>query len=120
MKATFPYPPKELNPNRKLHWAVKAKAVKKYRTECRYIAQAADFGLIEAEFLDLVITIHPPDKRRRDKDNVIASLKAMQDAIADVTEIDDSRFDTSYRMREPIRGGAIKVEIKENDNERDI
>ena len=57
-------------------------------------------------------TFHPPDKRKRDVDNVIASLKALIDGLADAWGIDDSEFLITYprKFAEPVKGGKIIIE----------
>lgn len=60
----------------------------------------------------LEITFHPPDKRRRDRDNNLASIKSAIDGIALALEIDDSNFDYgAVKKGEPIKGGKIVVRI---------
>ncbi len=54
----------------------------------------------------------PPDERRRDRDNLIASMKAVTDGIADALGIDDFNFLTSYAMSEPVKGGAVLVTVR--------
>lgn len=59
----------------------------------------------------------PPDNRRRDRDNLIASMKAATDGIADALGIDDSKFDCSYALGEPIKGGCVHVTISHIETE---
>lgn len=56
------------------------------------------------------VTFHPPDKRKRDRDNIIASFKAGQDGLADAWGIDDNEFEITYALGEPRKGGAVIVE----------
>jgi crossover junction endodeoxyribonuclease RusA len=110
----LPWPPKELSPNKRLHWARKSKATKAYREACGLLMLAeTEASSIQAEGLNLDITFCPPDKRRRDRDNMIASFKAGQDAISDVVGIDDRHFIPTYRVGEPIKGGAVVIRIEE-------
>jgi crossover junction endodeoxyribonuclease RusA len=48
---------------------------------------------------------------------MIASHKAAQDGIADALGIDDSKFECSYRLGEPVKGGAVRVEITPLSNQ---
>jgi crossover junction endodeoxyribonuclease RusA len=57
------------------------------------------------------VTFQPPDKRRRDRDNLQASLKAHFDGIADALGVNDSLFVPTYAIGEPVKGGAVRVEI---------
>jgi len=61
----------------------------------------------------LSFTFCPPDKRRRDRDNLIASMKAATDGIADALGIDDANFTATYSFGEPIKGGSVLVTISE-------
>ena len=62
--------------------------------------------------LSLRITFHPPDKRRRDRDNMIAAFKAGQDGLSDSLGVDDSQFVTSYAVGDVIKGGSVVVEVR--------
>jgi len=70
----LPWPPRELSPNsRKDRRAVTPKR-KAYRDAGFYAAKAS--GLAVAHDATLAIRFHPPDRRRRDLDNMLASIKA--------------------------------------------
>lgn len=107
---TLPWPPKDLSPNARAHWRKKAKAAKSYRTTCRIMTKQARIVAPEGK-VHLVLTFCPPDRRRRDDDNCLASMKSGRDGIADALGIDDSRFETTIRMGEPRPGGAVLVWI---------
>jgi len=65
---------------------------------------------------DLRVTYHfyPPDRRSRDDDNIIASLKHARDSIAKALEVDDKQFRMQAPVwHEPVPGGKIEVEIEE-------
>jgi Holliday junction resolvase RusA-like endonuclease len=100
----LPFPPSILNPNRKAHWAVKSKAFKKYKNECAWIAKQMQ------PCTEFYLIIHPPDNRRRDRDNIIGALKAAQDGLALAWGIDDSKFTIMYStLQEPVKGGKIII-----------
>lgn len=109
----LPWPPKELSPNSRTHWAKKAKITKAYRTECGWITRQsrkkATPGLI-----DVHITFCPPDKRRRDIDNMLASCKGLIDGVADGLGVDDSRFVLHISRGEVVNGGAVMVAINDD------
>jgi crossover junction endodeoxyribonuclease RusA len=64
------------------------------------------------EPLRVTLRIYPPDKRRRDWDNIVASLKSGLDGIADAMGIDDSRFRLAIDMLPGIvKGGRVDVVI---------
>ena len=103
----LPFPPATLNPNRKPHWAVKAKAFKKYKFQCfALLTQYRDELQGRAAFS---IEFRPPDGRRRDCDNLLAATKAGIDALSQVTGVDDSKFCFSIRMGKPVSGGLVVV-----------
>ena len=87
MKIRLPLPPPELSPNARVHWAKRAKAVKKYRETCGWSAEAQvtrDEMEIHAVLPAVVtITFFHDDFRRRDWDNLLASFKAGLDGLVD-------------------------------------
>ena len=100
MKVTLTLPPRDLSPNRRTHWGARSRAVKAHRGEAFLMTRKAMSGvgkgghwwaeagsdiLIRATFFYRV-------KRRRDRDNAQASLKAALDGIADALGVDDCRF----------------------------
>jgi len=99
----MPWPPKELSPNWRGHWARKAKAAKLYRMACRLavlkslsqdqVQQARQWGQLE-----LSLNFYPRDRRKRDDDNLIASFKSGRDGIADALGVDDANFLTTARL----------------------
>ena len=118
MKITLPYPPAKLSPNKRLHWAARAQVVAKYRRDCRYACIAELNGkswLWQAvgspPRLPIKITFYPPDKRRRDRDNMIAAFKAGADGVADAIDVDDADWSPTYAVGEPVKGGCVIVEI---------
>ena len=111
---TLPFPDKGLSPNARLHWARKSRLVKSARTAAwgatLSVTGASPSGFGKAVHLEMVFC--PPDKRRRDRDNLIASMKAATDGISDALGIDDSKFTTTYSIGEPVKGGAVHVTIR--------
>jgi crossover junction endodeoxyribonuclease RusA len=111
MRIELPWPPKDLSPNERPHWTKKAKAVKAYRTECGWRARAQGVNLSDVTPVHMQITFAPPDARRRDRDNMIASCKALMDGLSDAIGIDDRHFIPTYQIGEIRKGGAVIVEI---------
>lgn len=107
------WPRSSLSPNARVHWATKASVAKVYRTGTFWQVRAVVPKKLEWEKVCVSYTFHPPDKRRRDLDNLIASCKALSDGISDAIGIDDSKFVPTYQMGEPIKGGAVIVTIEE-------
>jgi len=90
MTITLPLPSRNLSPNARVHWAVKAKHAKAARRLAALEAfdQLEDFAL-KGYRLDF----YWPTKRRRDKDNAAAMVKNYLDGVADCTGQDDSEWD---------------------------
>jgi crossover junction endodeoxyribonuclease RusA len=115
----LPWPARELSPNARGHWAKQARFKKGARELAGWTARQANMGwsmpVIETLAYDvslkITVTFCPPDKRRRDLDNAIASFKASQDGIADALGIDDSKWAVSYRFGEVVKGGKVVVEL---------
>ena len=107
----LPWPPKELSPNARVHWAVKSRLAKKYRADCNILAKRAGIVAPEGGIL-LVLEFVPNDLRRRDDDNLVAAFKAGRDGIADALGIDDNRFVTQFSMSKEIhKGGMVRVTL---------
>lgn len=109
-RVTLPWPKRELSPNARVHHFVKARAVKAYRTGCAWEAKAAGLHRIDADSLAVSITFHPPDARRRDRDNLIAAFKSGADGIADVLGVDDALWVPTYAIGAPVERGRVVFE----------
>jgi crossover junction endodeoxyribonuclease RusA len=109
----LPWPPAQLSPNRRQHWAKAAAARKAYRARCRAIAAAAGVGAVLAgkERLEVALTFFPPDRRGRDWDNMLASMKSGLDGLADATGIDDRHWRLSFDVDAPVPGGQVLVRM---------
>lgn len=109
---SLPWPSPVLSPNGRSHWAKKAKAVKAAREAAHWLTWNHIGRNMGWQRVSVSVTFCPPDRRRRDLDGMIGSHKAAQDGIADALGCDDSKFECSYRIGEPVKGGAVLVEIK--------
>jgi len=113
MTVTFeiPYPSPRLSPNARGHWAKSSPIRKAYRhecaTECRIQGAKKMQGKVHA-----IITFHPPDKRRRDLDNMLSSFKSGIDGIVDAIGVDDSEWTITISKAAPVVGGKVVVGIK--------
>ena len=112
MKVVLPWPPKDLNPNARNHWARGAKAKKAYRHACWALALKAGLSkAVPADAKPLVsLTFVPPDRHARDRDNMLASMKSGLDGLADAIGCDDSRWRLAIEVAEEV-GGMVRVEI---------
>ena len=108
---TLPWPPKELSPNARLHWARLAKAKKAYRAECALQARIQGVGKIAAQKLHVALVFYPPTRRAFDLDNALARMKSGLDGLAVVLGVDDSRWSLSIAKADAV-GGMVKVEVR--------
>lgn len=108
----MPWPPRQLSPNARVHWAVKSTAAKRYRAACHLITTMAR-PEVPAGRIVLALEFVPPDRRARDDDNLIASFKAGRDGIAQALGVDDKTFVTEFRMSDDITpGGCVRVTLR--------
>ena len=110
MKTTWldielPWPPSELTPNGRCHWARKARFVKAARTDASYstfVARCKAGAKLDPKTIKTVFISYmfcPPSRRKRDDDNLIAAMKPYRDGIAERLGVDDNCFrtvDTSF------------------------
>lgn len=108
----LPWPHKDLSPNARVHFMALSRAKKKYRTDCRYLALAAKATAQGPQ--TLAFTFHPPHNRKYDRDNLIASMKAGIDGLADALKINDSDFHLgAIEIGAQAQGGKVRVFISE-------
>ena len=82
------------------------------KNEAYYLACLAGISKLDVPALSVAITFFPPDRRHRDLDNMLASLKAALDGIALAVGIDDSRWTLTLSKGAPIdRSGMVKVTL---------
>lgn len=102
----LPWPPAALSPNGRPGRWKKASAVKAYRKACADAAWNAGLSPMDAMTL-AELTFCPPNARKRDDDNVIASFKSGQDGLADAMGADDADFRPIRTIGQPVEGGAV-------------
>jgi len=120
----LPWPDKRLSPNARVHWRTRAAAVCRARRVTAKVCEGLggqpglprDFvrPLTLKTRVPLTLSFYPPDKRRRDDDNLIAAFKPYRDALANHLLIDDSLFECRYALCGPAREhpkGAVVVSI---------
>jgi crossover junction endodeoxyribonuclease RusA len=119
LRIELPFPPAELFPNRKngKHWASVAGAKTKAWGDAYTLAHQA-VNKHRGEWYPLTgdipvsITFCPPDKRLRDDDNCLAACKAQIDGVATALTVNDRQFTPiTLKRGEPIKGGAVVLEI---------
>lgn len=110
----LPWPPRQLSPNARQHWATLAKAKKAYRARCAAIGRQAGGRALVAgrERLAVHLSFFPPNRRGRDWDNLLASMKSGLDGLADALGVNDSRWRLSMEIvDEPVRNGVVVVTV---------
>lgn len=109
----LPWPDKRLSPNARVHWRALAAAKKSAKAAAYYTALGDGVGRIDAASLKVRYTFFPPDSRRRDVDNLIASMKAANDGIALAIGVDDSKWLIEIAPFGDVHPtGQVKVEIE--------
>lgn len=109
----LPWPDKALSSNARTHWAQRSRATKKARHEawalCKEAGARID-GPVEVAF-----AYFPPDRRKRDAQNMPAMLKAFIDGIADALGVDDAEFRVSFpkTFDRVTSGGCVLAHIRE-------
>ena len=108
---TLPLPPKSLSPNWRGHWRVKAKAVKDYRFLSAYRTEVALYPARRPLWpaATLQATFYHAQKRRRDPDNLNASLKSAQDGLVDAGLLVDDEHVTHLPTKKLIDRDCPRV-----------
>lgn len=109
-EVTLRWPSKDLSPNARGHWSKKARAAKSYRLDCWAKAIEAKLCVNWDGPIHVWLTFYPPDRRHRDQDNMIASLKSGMDGLSDALSINDKHFHLHHQVADDI-GGMVKVRI---------
>ena len=111
MIVILPWPHAGLSPNARVHRMKLVSLKRKYRSQCAWECQIQNLRKIDAEYLHITITFHPPDKRRRDLDNMLASIKSGLDGVADIVGVDDSKWTLTIVRGLPVRSGQINIQF---------
>lgn len=87
----LPYLRPPLSANQRVHWAVRAKATNDVRQRTAWLIRAARVPRLGRVEIQLGYT--PPDRRRRDTDNLVPTLKPVADAVVDAGVVPDDTPD---------------------------
>lgn len=115
MQTKLPWPSKDLSPNARVHWAKLSAAKAAYRANCFAIARSDGIGKTGAAKAHLTITFYPPDKRHRDLDNMLASIKSGLDGLADAMGMDDRHWTITLSVADSI-GGYVQIDVEKKWN----
>ena len=106
----LPWPPRDLSPNVRTHWAKLARAKRLYREACFWTSVEQGLERMNADSLHLTLTFYPPTRREFDLDNALARIKSGLDGLADVLGVDDSRWSLTIKKGDKV-GGFVRVEV---------
>jgi crossover junction endodeoxyribonuclease RusA len=88
---TLDWPSQKSSMNSREHWSKKAESQKAQKHAaamlCRHLPKCE-----HKDDIGVTIIFCFPDRRRRDPDNLLSSIKLSLDAIAAQIDVDDSRF----------------------------
>lgn len=122
----LPFPNLKLNPNRNKghHWASTSALRKSARTAAYALARIAALNTpwhsierSKADTVPLVITFIQPDRRHRDRDNLLAACKPALDGVAEALEINDSQFEpVTIRREYGAKPGGVRIQIGSNSS----
>jgi crossover junction endodeoxyribonuclease RusA len=106
IEAVIPVPPRELSPNARVHWGARLRVQREYQrqVECAIAMSMATRGLIKPQWTAAVVDYRFVFRvrRRRDRDNLIASLKTAQDCLQRLRiVVDDSA----------VRIGSVEIDV---------
>lgn len=108
---SLPWPDSRLSPNARTHWRAKAKVAKTARTAAFYLVRSACVEAPGEGVVHLSITFFPPDRRGRDMDNAIASMKPHLDGLADALKVNDNRFRLTFAWGDLAKPGHVEITI---------
>lgn len=110
----LPYPDPVLSPNSpRRHWRQKQPAKQAAKAEAFFLAKPHQGKFTKSDSLQITLTFYPPDNRRRDLDNLTASMKAAVDGVFLGLGVDDSQiYYSAQRWGAVVENGAVELELK--------
>lgn len=98
----FDYARPPLTANQRLHWRERADRTAGVRTSARLLARRIPYlGRCEVSLVWVVT-----DRRRRDADNIVPTMKAMCDGLVDAGVVSDDTPDLMVKRMPEIRMGS--------------
>jgi crossover junction endodeoxyribonuclease RusA len=117
LKVELPWPSRNLRPNARTHWAVRARETKSHRRTAYFLTMVETRERPASSWparIPIRLTFHPPLRRAHDRDNLIANCKAYLDGAADALDVNDNRFDIMPpQILEVVKRGKVILEIGE-------
>lgn len=108
------WPPACLSPNSRVDRRAATSARRGYRWTAKVLCIEAGLRQLDAPGLHVTLVFHPPDRRKRDLDNMLAAIKSGLDGIADATGIDDSRWGLTLLRGGPRSPAHVRVRLDES------
>lgn len=118
IKITLPWFNPILNPNERSHILKKSKARAKQKSDAHFLALQKRIKHHHDGYA-LHIVFYPPNRRRRDLDNCLASIKGAIDGIANACNMDDKDFrPITIDFGDLVKHGKITIEmVPKNENQ---
>lgn len=113
----LPWSTPPISLNDRGHWRARAKKVKDVRADAKILAMAAHLPR-NLSHVTVQLVYQPRDRRRRDADNLVGTLKAICDGLVDYGMVDDDtpEYMTKHmpRIDAPVKGqtGRIWLELE--------
>lgn len=108
---TLPWPDPKLSPNAREDRRAIAGIRKAQKDTAFWLAKNSGLSFPHlSEGFHVRVTFHPPDRRRRDLDNMLASVKSALDGIALATGVDDHKWGLTIVRADPVAGGSVIIE----------
>lgn len=110
----LPYTRPPLSLNDRSHWANSGRAKAALKADTRVLARSVKLPTA-AERAKVTLIYNPPDKRRRDTDNLFATLKPCLDGLIDygLTADDDStHIESACAIGEIRKPGQVWLKIE--------
>lgn len=117
LRVELPWPDAKLNPNRSkgVHWAATSGARAKQKADARILAlqqMRVDGYTPPPGVLALTVTFVQPDRRARDRDNLLAASKGLLDGLSQALGVDDQHFEpVTIRREYGAKPGRVIVEV---------
>jgi len=111
----LPWPDQALSPNaQSTHWRKRQAAKVLARDTARILTLETGHMLELNMKLALTLVMCPPDRRRRDADNVLASMKASIDSVCETLGVDDWQIRrVVLEWGDVVAGGQVVVRLEE-------
>lgn len=113
----LPWPDRALSPNAKTtHWRSKQAAKVSVREAAKILTLKTGQTIESNAKLEMTLIMRPPDKRRRDADNVLASMKVAIDSVCKTLGADDWQIKrVTLEWGDVVTGGQVVVRLEEID-----